>query len=72
MLLDPASDAFGEWEVVERVAEFGDWAVDLEDLVDGAGVADALGADEADVEGRYLRVLEPGVEEEVPATDAEG
>ncbi len=72
MLLDPAGDALGEGVMVERVAEFGDWAIDFEDLVDGAGVAGALGADEADVEGGYLCVLEPGVEEEVAATDAEG
>ncbi len=51
VLLDPAGDAFGEGEVIEGIAEFGDGAVDLEDLVDGAGVAGALGADETDVEG---------------------
>jgi hypothetical protein len=72
VLLDPARDPFGEGIVVERVAEFGDRAIDFHNLVDGAGVADALGADESDVEGRYLGVLEPGVEEEVTATDAEG
>ena len=52
VLLDPVGDAFGEGVVVERVAEIGDGAVDFEDLVDGAGVAGAVGADEADVEGR--------------------
>ena len=70
MLLDPARDPFGEGIVVERVAEFGDGAIDLEDLVDGAGVAGAFGTDEADVEGRDLGVLEPGIEEEVAAADA--
>src|ERR1700761_1786469 len=67
VLLDPTSDAFGEWEVIERIAQLSDGAVDLEDLVDGAGVAGALGTDEANVEGRDLGVLEPGVEEEVAA-----
>jgi hypothetical protein len=71
VLLDPASDAFREREVIERIAEFGNRAIDLEDLVDGAGVAGAFGTDEADVEGRDLGVLEPCVEEEVAAAHAE-
>ena len=70
MLLDPASDAFGEREVIERIAELGNGTIDLEDLVDGAGVAGAFGTDEADVVGRDLGVLEPGVEEEVAAAHA--
>ena len=57
--------------MVERVAEIGDGAVDFEDFVDGSGVAGALGADEADVVGRDLRVPEPGVEEKVPAAETE-
>jgi hypothetical protein len=65
VLLDPLGDAFGEGEVVERIAEAADDAFDLEDFVDGAGVVDAFGADEADVEGRDLGVLEPGAEEMV-------
>ena len=71
MLGDPVCDAFGKRKVVERVAEIGDGAFDFEDLVDGAGVAGVLGADKADVEGRDLRVLEPGAEEEVAAAEAE-
>ena len=51
VFLDPLGDAFGEGIVVERVAEFGDGAVDFEDFVDGASVAGAFGTDEADVEG---------------------
>jgi len=58
--------------VVERVAETADGAVDLEDFVDGASVVGAFGADETDVEGRDLGVLEPGAEEMVAAADAEG
>jgi hypothetical protein len=72
VLLYPAGDAFGEGVVVERVTELGYGAVDLEDLVDGTGVARAFGADQADIEGRDLGILEPGVEEEVAAADAEG
>ena len=56
--------------MIERIAELGDGAVDLEDLVDGPGVAGAFGTDETDVEGRDLGVLEPGVEEEVAAAYA--
>jgi len=56
--------------VIERIAELGDGAVDLEDLVDGPGVAGAFGTDETDVEGRDLGVLEPGVEEKVTTTYA--
>ena len=56
--------------MVERVEQLGDRAVDLEDLVDGAGVAGALGADQADVVGRDLRVLQPGAEEEIAAAQA--
>jgi len=62
VLFDPAGDAFGKRVVVERVAEFGYWSVYLEDFIDGAGVACALGTDETDVEGRDLGVFEPGVE----------
>jgi len=69
---EPVSDALREGIVVEWIAEVGDRAIDLEDLVDGAGVACAFGADEADVKGRDLRVLEPGVEEVVAAAQAEG
>ena len=72
VLLDPVGDALGEGVVVERVAELGDGAVDFEDLVDGAGVVGAFGADEADVVGRELGVFEPGAEEVVAAADAEG
>jgi len=72
VLGDPVGDSLGEGVVVEGVAEFGDGAVDLDDLVDGAGVFAALGADEADIEGGDLGVFEPGVEEEVAATEAEG
>ncbi len=43
VLLDPAGEAFGEGVVVEGVGEFGDGAVDLDDLVDGAGVAGRAG-----------------------------
>ena len=49
VLGDPVGDAFREWEVVEGGGEVGDGAFDFEHLVDGSGVAAALGADEADV-----------------------
>ena len=52
--------------------EVGDRAGELEMLVDGAGVAGALGADEAEIKGRELGVFEPGVEEEVAAAEAKG
>lgn len=68
----PVADAFGEGEVVERVVQMGDGAADLEDLVDGAGVVGAIGADEADVEGGDLGVLKPGAEEEVAAAELKG
>ncbi len=71
MLGDAVGDALGEGVVVEGIAEVGDGAFDLDDLVDGTGVAGAFGADEADVEGGDLGVLEPGVEEEVAAAEAE-
>jgi hypothetical protein len=54
-----------------RGCEVGDGALDLDDLVDSAAVAGALGADEADVEGGDLGVFEPGSEEEVAAAQAE-
>ena len=72
VLVDPAGYALGEWVVIERVAELGNGTVDLEDFVDGAGVAGVLGAYQADVEGRDLRVFEPGVEEEVTTAYTEG
>jgi len=51
--------------------EVGDGAGELEVLVDGASVVGALGADEAEIEGRELGVFDPGVEEEVAAAEAE-
>ena len=42
MLGDPVGDALGEGVVIKRVAEIGDRAFDLQNLVDGAGVAAAL------------------------------
>ena len=71
VLGDPVGDALGEREVIERVAQIGYRAFDFDYLVDGAGVAAALGADEADVVGGDLGVLEPGAEEEVAAAEAE-
>ena len=53
------------------MGEVGDVTLDLDDLVDGAGVAGAFGPDKADVEGRDLGVFEPGAEEEVAAAEAE-
>jgi len=50
VLLDPLGDALGEGVMVERITEVADEAVDLEDFVDGAGVVDAFGTDEAYVE----------------------
>ena len=58
--------------MIEGIAEAGGGAVDFEDFVDGAGVVGAVGADEADVIGRDLGVLKPGVEEEVATADAKG
>ena len=72
VFLHPVADAFGEGEVVERVVQRADGAGDLEDLVDGAGVVGAIGADQADVEGRDLGVSEPGTEEEVAAAELKG
>ena len=72
VLFDPVGDALGEGEVVERLVEGVDGAGDFQDFVDGAGVADALRADETDVEGAELGMLQPGVEEEVPAAETEG
>ena len=68
---DPVSDAFREGIVVERIAEVGDDAFDLEDLVDGSCIAGTLGTYETDVKGRDLGVLEPGIEEVVAAAYAE-
>ena len=55
--------------MVERGGKLENGAVDFEDLIDGAAVAGAFGADEADVEGRNLRMFQPGIEEEVAATE---
>ena len=43
VLGDPVGDALGERVVIERMGEVCDGAFDLDDFVDGAGVAGALG-----------------------------
>ena len=72
MAIDPVRDALRKRVVIERTGKLGNVAVDLDHLINRAGVTGAFRTHQADIEGRDLRVPEPGVEQEVAAAKAKG
>ena len=71
MLCHPMRDALGKCKVIERRMQLQNFAIDLDYLVDVTGVVRVPNAQEANVVGGQLRMLQPGSPEEVAAADAE-
>jgi hypothetical protein len=70
--VEPVADSFAEREVVKVTGELADRAVRNGDGIDETLVAHLFGTEEPEVKGRGLDVLEPCVEKEVAAANAEG